>query len=145
MHTNLILLTLLTAVFASVLAPATTLYSQSTSEPGAKPSQEDLYTLTRFYNKSKRWGLCSRIKNMDRSAYNHLVQLHESYGLSTDYLAYTKKLTDRKSKWKERRKLNRNSYWDYELKPFLIRHQAIEYTPTQGARLDPGGTVRFQF
>ncbi len=144
MSTNLILLTLLTVVFTSVLCPSI-LDSQSTLEQKVDPSPGDLHTLAQFYNKSKRWGLSSRIKKMDSSAYNHLIELHETYGLSTDYLSYAKKLTQRKSKWKERRELNRNSFWDYELKPFLIRHQAIKYTPTKGTRLDPDGTVRFQF
>jgi len=81
---------------------------------------------------------------MKRTDYNKLYSLHEKYGLKTDYLDYTKNLIKKKPKWKERRTLNRKSFWESELKSFLTKHQAIKYTPTKGTILDPTG-VRFQF
>lgn len=110
----------------------------------AKPEQADLEYLKRFFNSADRWGLYRRVKKMKRNDYEKLLVLHEKYDLSTEYLSYTKQLIKKKPKLKVRKRLNRDSYWQTELRSFLIKNQAIEYKPTTGARLDQGG-FRFQF
>jgi len=118
----------------------------STTAPieAAKPEQADLEYLKRFFNSADRWGLYRRIRKMKRNDYEKLLVLHEKYDLSTEYLSYTKQLIKKKPKLKVRKRLNRDSYWQTELRSFLIKHQMIEYMPTRGARLDQGG-FRFQF
>lgn len=108
------------------------------------PEKWDLHYLKKFYNSAYRWGLYGKIKRMKRADFEKLVMLHEKYDLKTEYLTYTKQLIKKKPKLKERKQLNRHSYWDTELRSFLIKNKVIEYMPTKGTRLDPSG-FRFQF
>jgi len=104
----------------------------------------DMIYLKKFFKSADRWGLYRKIKKMSRSDFEKLLVLHEKYNLKTEYLTYTKQLVKKKPKLKVRKQLNRHSYWQTEIRSFLIKNQVIEYKPTRGARLDQGG-FRFQF
>lgn len=108
------------------------------------PNEEDLFFLKRFFKRSDLWGLYRHLKRKDRRYLTKLQDLHKKFGLKTNHIEEVLEIKATKPNWKLRKSINKSTYWQIELRSFLIKNQVLKYTPESGAILDQRG-FRFQF
>jgi len=110
----------------------------------AKPNKQDLIFLKKFFKRAELWGLYRHLKGKDRKYLTKLQALHKKYNLKTNHIEEVLEIRTTKPKRKLKRSINKSTFWQLELRSFLIKNQVIKYTPATGAILDQRG-FRFQF